>query len=129
MALPPARPPDEVFVLPNKYEPGRAHIVVYNWSHQPSVTVALRRAGLAAGQCFEVRDVQDLFGAPVASGRYRGRGAVTIDLRARPAAAPLGWSGTVSNTAPEFGVFLVLPQPTVVSNEAPAGSCASSRLE
>lgn len=76
---PPARP--GVFVRPNRYEPGRAHVVVYNWNQQPSVQVDLS-AVLTRGQSYEVRDVQDLFGPAVARGTYDGDSVVVGTGRA-----------------------------------------------
>ena len=57
----------KVFVRPNKYEPGRSHVVVYNWGRQSEVAVDLSGV-LRAGNRYEVRNVQALFGAPVVSG-------------------------------------------------------------
>src|SRR5918993_2788095 len=45
-----------VFVRPNQFEAGRAHIAIYNWQRLGSVVVDLSGAGLAAGQSFEIRD-------------------------------------------------------------------------
>ncbi|MBL7795318.1 MAG: hypothetical protein JNJ90_02350 [Saprospiraceae bacterium] len=59
-----------VFVRPNLYEPGRAHIVAYNWLKLPALDISLAPAGLAAGDVFDVYDVQNLFGAPITSGTY-----------------------------------------------------------
>ncbi|RPI57496.1 MAG: hypothetical protein EHM55_01660 [Acidobacteria bacterium] len=123
-------PPDQTFVLPNQYEQGRAHIVAYNWSRRPSVTVRLAKTGLKVGQCYEVWDVEDLFGAPVASGRYVPGRALTLTSKRGPAAAPLGWANVVSSTAPEFGVFLVVPAPSETSESGRSkGTCQSSRTE
>ena len=47
-------------VRPNRYQPGRAHVIVYNWDLQPQVSVDLSMAGLGSGQRFEIRDVQEV---------------------------------------------------------------------
>ncbi|MDQ3256617.1 MAG: hypothetical protein M3R15_22465, partial [Acidobacteriota bacterium] len=54
----------KVFVRPNKYEAGRAHITVINWENLDTVTISLANTGLAVGQQFEIRDAQNYFGAP-----------------------------------------------------------------
>lgn len=106
------RPSDlEYFVRPNRFEPGRAHIVVYNWPLQASVEVDISSAGLRQGGYYELRDVQDLFGAPVLTGRYEGKPLV-VPLSSRPVAMP---AGNISaprpvSTLPEFGVFVLTPQ-------------------
>ncbi len=102
-----APPGLRVLVQPNSYEPGRANVIVYNWSHQASVELNLSGI-LQHGQAYEVRDAEDFFGPPVASGRYAG---VAIDI-------PLGGSSVASSitglataaTGIEFGAFVIVPR-------------------
>ena len=49
----------------NKYERGRAHLVVFNWESNSTINVDISNVGLAQGQSFEVRDVQNYLGTPV----------------------------------------------------------------
>ncbi len=105
-------PPDStvVFVRPNAYEAGRATIVVYNWGRDSVVRAAVG-AVLAPGDRYEVRNVQDLFGAPVAAGTYAGEpvalpmGGVEppAPVRPTPARAP--------RTGPAFDVFVLTRVP------------------
>lgn len=74
-------PAPAVFVRPNRYEPGRAHIIVYNWNQQPSVRVDLTPV-LTRGQSYEVRSVQDLFGPTLARGTYAGDSVTVPTARA-----------------------------------------------
>jgi len=99
----PAAP--DVIVQPNGYEPGRAHVAVYNWPHQASVTVDLS-AVLAVGADYEIRNAQNFFGPVVASGTYAG-GAVAVPMAGLSAVAPVGWAAP-QPTGPEFNVFVVL---------------------
>lgn len=96
-----------VFVRPNRYEAGRANIVVYNWGHQAEV--AVDPAGvLRAGDRYEVRNVQALFGPPVVSGVYQGAPiGIPMDGVAPP--VPQGGRGlrTGPRTGPAFDVFLL----------------------
>ena len=55
----------KAFVRPNKYQAGRAFIVVYNFALQATVDVDLSNV-LTPGNHFEIRNVQDVFGVPVA---------------------------------------------------------------
>ncbi|MEO8592798.1 MAG: Ig-like domain-containing protein [Candidatus Solibacter sp.] len=104
----------QYFVYPNRYEPGRANLVVYNWDSLSLVTIDLSRAGLAAGQTFEIRDAQNFYGAPVFSGTFTG-GPVALRMAGLVAAPPngiLGQRGLVvipPHTGPQFGTFVVLP--------------------
>ena len=97
------------FVRPNEYEPGRANIVIYNWAWQSSVPVSLSGV-LAIGQHYEIRDAQNFFASPVASGIYSGA-PVSIPMTGLTAALPNGNIPTAPvHTAPLFGVFVVLPR-------------------
>jgi hypothetical protein len=98
-----------MIVRPNRYEPGRAHVIVYNWDLQPQVAVDLAPAGLRSGQSFEVRDAQNLFEAPVVSGTYTGA-PVNFPMTGLRSATPT-WNQAVApkSSAPEFAVFIILP--------------------
>ncbi len=106
-----------VFVRPNRYEPGRAFVAVYNRRGAPAVNVSL--AGLAApGQRYELRNVQDVFGAPVAAGVYRGD-SVAVPMTGVAPPVPAGRAGAAPpRTAPYFDVFLV----TVSAAPSPSGT-------
>jgi hypothetical protein len=99
-----------VAVRPNRYQPGRAHVIVYNWELQPQVSVDLSTIGLTSGQRFEIRDVHDLFGAAVVSGTYTGA-PVALPMTGLRVAQPV-WNQAVPprHPAPEFAVFVVLPR-------------------
>jgi hypothetical protein len=99
-----------VIVRPNRYEPGRAHVIVYNWDRWRTVTVDLAPARLAAGSRFEIRDAQNFFGEPVYAGVYDRR-PVALTVRGLQAAAPVQGMETPPHSAPQFVVFIVLPLP------------------
>src|SRR6266699_1607320 len=86
LAAAPSQP--AVFVRANAYEAGRANVVVYNWSQQDTVPVALSGV-LRRGDRYAVYNVQDFFGAPVAGGVYAGD-AVRIPMRGVAPPAPIG---------------------------------------
>ncbi len=96
-----------VVVRPNKYEPGRANIIVYNWAGLPTASVDLA-AVLQVGDSFEVRNVQNFYGAPAVTGRYSG-GSITVPTAGITPVAPLGRAFTPAPvTGPEFNAFVVL---------------------
>ncbi len=96
----------EVFVRPNQYEPGRAHVVIYNWDLR--ATVEVDAAGvLMVGAQYEVRDAQNYFGRPVASGTYDGK-HLRLPLTGLPVAPAVGAQAALASTAPEFGVFVIV---------------------
>lgn len=95
----------KVFVLPNAFEPGRATIVVYNWPHQASVDVSLAGV-LQSRDQYVLRNVQNFFGTPVATGTYSGTLPVSM-AGVNPPALIGRTLGTPTKTGPEFDVFVV----------------------
>lgn len=92
------------FVRANRYELGRANIVIFNWSHAGSVTVDLSRSGLQPGDRYELHSAQDYFG-DVSTGGYDGK-PITISMMNRSVASPAGVDPPPS-TFPEFGAFVI----------------------
>ena len=99
-----------VFVRPNAYEPGRAAVIIYNWSRQASVSVDLSSV-LSVGRRYEVRNVQDLFGAPLVSGTFGG-GTISFPMAGITPPTPVGLTSSPAPvTGPDFNVFLVTTLP------------------
>lgn len=98
-----------VFVRPNAYEAGRAHIVIYNWDLAASVEVDVSPY-LPVGSEYEVRNAHDYFG-PLVVGRttYTG-GSIRLPLSGLSVAQPLGSNSPVAPepTGPEFNAFVLL---------------------
>ena len=98
-----------VFVRPSRYESGRAHIAVYNWDLAGSVEVDLGTA-LAAGTPYEIRNAQNYFAGPVASGTYDGS-PVPLPMTGLEPAQPVGSPGAIDPsemTGVEFNVFVLI---------------------
>lgn len=96
-----------VLVQPSRYEPGRANVIVYNWARQSSIDVDLS-AVLQPGQLYQVLDVQDFYGLPVASGAYSG-GSIKIPIRSHGAVPSITGKNTAA-TGIEFAAFVVVPK-------------------
>ncbi len=114
-----------VFVRANRYESGRAHLIVYNWDRAKTVTLDLSQL-LRPGDRYEIRDAQDFYGAPVAEGVYQGlplprrlggglplprllsTGNVRVSMKGRPPAPALGVTRSAPVTEPEFAVFVLI---------------------
>jgi hypothetical protein len=100
-------PPDLLVVRPNQYEAGRANIIIYNWTQQPTVSVDLS-AVLHVGDRYVVQNVQDFYGTPVARGIYEG-GRIDLPMAGITPPAPVGRAFTPPLvTGPTFNVFVVL---------------------
>jgi len=93
-------------VRPNKYEPKRGHVAVYNWDQLDRVAVDVSGV-LQPGDRFEVRNAQNYFGAPVLSGTYAG-GTLLLPTTNLFAAAPAGMAQ--SNVKPDktFNSYVIV---------------------
>lgn len=101
----------QVFVRPNKYETGRAHVVIFNWERKNEVDVDLSTV-LSSGSEYQVFDVQNLSGQPVAKGTWNGE-AVRFPLNLTTITPPNGNVPTIPpHTGLEFGAYLVLSNST-----------------
>jgi hypothetical protein len=105
----------QVFVRPSRSERGRANIIVYNWARGRAVSADLSAANLEMGSRFVVRDAQNYFGDPVATGTYTGL-PVQIPMSGLTVAPPIGDGlKTPAHTGPEFAVFVLTPAPPSTS--------------
>jgi hypothetical protein len=99
-----------VVVRPNRYEAGRAHVAIMNWDKAASVVVDLSTIGLHPGDHYVVRDAQDFYGAPVASGTYDGQ-PIAMPMTTTEVAPVLYYATTPPHTSAEFGAFVVMKAP------------------
>ncbi len=98
---------NRVVVRPNRYEPGRATIIVYNWTQQGSVSVDVSGL-LTMGDRYVVQNVQDFYGTPVASGTYGG-GALQLPMAGITPPTPIGRATNPAPvTGPAFNVFVLM---------------------
>ena len=108
-----ARPAENrVFVRPNRYETGRAHVVVYNWTLADTVDVDLGGV-LAVGADYEVRNAQNWFAGPIAAGTFDGN-PLRLPLTGLSPAQPYGSPTAIDAgemTGTEFNVFVVRRNP------------------
>jgi len=98
----------KIVVRPNTYEPGRAHIIVYNWAEQSTVAVDVSGI-LRMGDRYMVQNAQDFYGPPVASGTYTGRPLQLPMVRFTPP-SPIGVATArpAPVTGPTFDVFVLM---------------------
>lgn len=105
----------KIVVRPNKYEPGRGHVIVYNWDLQDTVSVDVSSI-LDIGDAYQVQDAQHFFGEPVAAGIYDGD-PLTLPMNLTKKTALFGavthFDRHERHTAPEFAVFVLLPDSSI----------------
>jgi hypothetical protein len=61
----------KIVMRPNEYEPGRAHLAIYNWDIVANVSVNLSPV-VQPGNYFRIHHAKDTFGQAVRSGIYTG---------------------------------------------------------
>lgn len=105
----------QVIVQPNKYEPGRANIIVMNWAQNPTVTVNISSSGLQAGEQFEVVDAQNFWGPPVLAGTWDGMSPIQLPMILTQVSPITMGFPTPAHTSAEFNVFILVPVGTVAS--------------
>ncbi|EEF63173.1 hypothetical protein Cflav_PD5808 [Pedosphaera parvula Ellin514] len=110
-----------IAVRPNKYEPGRANILVYNWEKLNSVAVDVSQV-LPVGTAYEVHSAQNFYGTPVVKGTYNG-GSIMVPMMGLPVAAPVGASAPPA-AGPNFGAYVLLPTSSVTNTPPPATNSA-----
>lgn len=96
----------QVFVRPNQYDANRAHIIVYNWDRADVAKVDVSEF-LQRGQRYEVRNVQNFFGPPALSGKYKGK-PLKLPMSGLSVASPIGYDYTPAHTGPEFNTFVLI---------------------
>jgi hypothetical protein len=98
---------NEVFVRPNTYEPGRGHVIIYNWESLDSVDVDLASL-LNNGDVYSIYDVENLSGLPVVQGTYTGSD-ISVPMNLSTVNQPTGNMGvTIPHTEKEFGCYIVV---------------------
>ena len=102
-----------VWIRPNAYEAGRAHIIVAGALSAATITVDLSTV-LSAGDPFTLRNGLDWFGPPVATGTYTGAPIVVSTNALLRTATPVG-TGLAGEAAPAGRNLLVM----VVQRTAP----------
>lgn len=94
-------------VRPNAYQAGRGHVVVYNWDDANSVQADLS-AIIPRGATYEIRNVLDLFGAPLVSADAYDGGLTALPMVDQRSPSPIGWESAPPHfQSKEFAVFVV----------------------
>jgi hypothetical protein len=100
----------KVIVRPNKYEVGRANIVILNPQAQATVAVDISQVGgLQEGDPWQLCDVQNFRNAPILTGTYHAASTIIQVPMSGLVPAPIqGWSLMPSHSAPYLGTFVFM---------------------
>ncbi len=115
----------EYFILPNKYEPEKSHLVIYNWDSLETVQINCIQAGLKPGDSYELSNVMD-YQADVIPGQFPVDGILTIPMNQHSFAKPIGSTQPVASQFPIFGVFIIRKKETQFPNNLTESNQANS---
>lgn len=96
----------DYFVLPNKYEPGRSHLAIYNWGAADSVAIPAAKLGLSPGDRYQLIHAMDYF-RDVSTRTYDGGGTITVPMTGHGFAQAIGSTKAPVSQFPLFGAFVV----------------------
>lgn len=96
----------EYFILPNKYEPEKSHLVIYNWDSLETVQINCNQTGLKPGDSYDLINVMD-YQADVIPGQFPADGILKIPMIQHSYAKPIGSTQAVASQFPVFGVFII----------------------
>ena len=104
---------------PNTYEPDKTYMTIYNWEQRDSVDVDVSN-NLEINDTYEIRDVQDYFGTPIATGTYLG-GNIEVPLSLSSVTELIGSDAPVAptHTPKEFGTFVLVKTGVAQNNSTP----------
>jgi len=107
----------EIFVYPNKYETGRANIVVYRWSKNMATfslsSSKIAEIGINIGDLYAIYNAQNFFGTPVVATTTYNGGSINVPILTNSnAVLPLDGNGgyykpNMPNLAPLFNVYVI----------------------
>lgn len=96
----------DYFVLPNKYEHGRAHIAIYNWENADSVRINVSDARLQTGDIYELINVMDYYNDLITD-TLDATGIITVPMTGHSFAPVIGSSKNPVSQFPVFGAFVI----------------------
>lgn len=96
----------EYFVLPNKYEKGRAHIAIYNWDSAEMVKIDVSNSELSPGDIYELVNVMDYYNDIITDTLSATR-MITVPMTGHTFAPVIGSSKSPVSQFPVFGAFVI----------------------
>jgi len=107
----------DYFVTPNKYEPGRAHIAIYNWDSIATVQINVLNAGLIPGDIYELVNVMDYYN-DIITDTLDATGIISVPMTGHTFAPVLGSTKPPVSQFPEFGAFVIRKVGSLIVTES-----------
>lgn len=96
----------DYFLIPNKYEAGRGHLVIYNWDSLESVNVDISNLGLNPGDEFELVNVLNYFN-DFHTKINQSNGILNVKMIGHSLCYAIGSNQVPVSQFPKFGVFVI----------------------
>ncbi len=96
----------EYFLLPNKYEAGRAHLVVYNWGDADEVGIDISQLNIQPGDRYQLINVTDFYHDIITDVCPEGK-QIVVPMTGHTTAIPIGAEGPAVSQFPRFGAFVI----------------------
>ncbi|MEO8082926.1 MAG: hypothetical protein ABI780_03830, partial [Ardenticatenales bacterium] len=96
----------DYFVQPNRYEPGRANIAIYNWGGADSVDIRVTDLGLAPGDRYALINAMDYFN-DIITRTYSGGDTISVPMTGHTFAQAIGSTKEPVSQFPLFGAFVI----------------------
>lgn len=96
----------DYYVIPNKYEPNRAHLAVYNWDSADVVQINIASLGFVKGDILRLTNVMDM-NADTASLIYNGSGKINVNMKTHSSVKALASTQNPASQFPKFGAFVL----------------------
>ena len=96
----------EYFVLPNKYEQGRAHLVIYNWDSTDTLQINISHAGFQPGDIVELINVMDYYN-DIITDTLNDAGMINVAMTGHTFAPVIGSDKPPVSQFPVFGAFVI----------------------
>lgn len=101
----------EAFPIKNEYDPTSAHVAIFNWALNSTVTVDPNANGtiLSPGDIYAIYAAENYLGSAIQTGTYTGS-PIAFSMAAGTVATPIGLSWVAPSTRPQFGAYVIRKQ-------------------
>jgi hypothetical protein len=96
----------DYYVIPNKYEPNRAHLAIYNWDSADVVQINIASLGFIKGDILKLTNAMDMDSDTV-NLTYDGSGKINVNMKTHTAVKANASNQTPASQFPKFGAFIL----------------------
>lgn len=97
----------DYFFMPNKYDPNRTHLVIYNWSGDSTVNIDAAHSGLIPEENYELINVMDYYNDKIKF-KMPQDGFLHVPMSGHSFGQVIGSQKASVSQFPYFGVFIIV---------------------